>query len=434
MTPLENTHLINDLMTFLDRSSVNFLAAEELCNRLDQAGFSRLDPAEKWNLEKGGKYYITQNQTAVMAFALSTEGPDAGYKIISAHSDSPGFRIKPKAQMNGEGGIIRLNTEVYGGPILYTWFDRPLSIAGRVILRSDDLLHPRCVNIRIARPLLTIPHLAIHFNRAVNEGNKLSKQKDMLPVIGIINDELQRDNILLKLIAKELSVEVDEIMDFDLSLYDTTPACLLGLNNEFLTSGRIDDLSMCHAALTALLDSSDTRMTRVMAIFDNEETGSGTKQGAASPLLADLISRITLCLGGNEEDRQRAIARSFMVSADNAHGLHPNYVEKQDPTNHPLLGGGPVIKINANCKYMTDADSAAVFAGICEKAGVPVQYFVNHSDVAGGSTLGNILTSQIPLRGVDMGAAIWAMHSVRETASAADHGYIVQAFTAFFDC
>lgn len=434
MTPLENTPLINDLMKFLDRSSVNFLAAEELCNRLDQAGFSRLDPAEKWNLEKGGKYYITQNQTAVMAFALSTEGPDAGYKIISAHSDSPGFRIKPKAQMNGEGGIIRLNTEVYGGPILYTWFDRPLSIAGRVILRSDDLLHPRCVNIRIARPLLTIPHLAIHFNRAVNEGNKLSKQKDMLPVIGIINDELQRDNILLKLIAKELSVEIDEIMDFDLSLYDTTPACLLGVNNEFLTSGRIDDLSMCHAALTALLNSSDTRMTRVMAIFDNEETGSGTKQGAASPLLADLISRITLCLGGNEEDRQRAIARSFMVSADNAHGLHPNYVEKQDPTNHPLLGGGPVIKINANCKYMTDADSAAVFAGICEKAGVPVQYFVNHSDVAGGSTLGNILTSQIPLRGVDMGAAIWAMHSVRETASAADHGYIVQAFTAFFDC
>ena len=434
MTPLENTPLINDLMTFLDRSSVNFLAAEELCNRLDQAGFSRLDPAEKWNLKKGGKYYITQNQTAVMAFALSTEGPDAGYKIISAHSDSPGFRIKPKAQMNGEGGIIRLNTEVYGGPILYTWFDRPLSIAGRVILRSDDLLHPRCVNIRIARPLLTIPHLAIHFNRAVNEGNKLSKQKDMLPVIGIINDELQRDNILLKLIAKELSVEIDEIMDFDLSLYDTTPACLLGLNNEFLNSGRIDDLSMCHAALTALLDSSDTRMTRVMAIFDNEETGSGTKQGAASPLLADLISRITLCLGGNEEDRQRAIARSFMVSADNAHGLHPNYVEKQDPTNHPLLGGGPVIKINANCKYMTDADSAAVFAGICEKAGVPIQYFVNHSDVAGGSTLGNILTSQIPLRGVDMGAAIWAMHSVRETASAADHGYIVRAFTAFFDC
>ncbi len=431
---IENNAVVSDLMTFLDRSSVNFLAAEEVCNRLDDAGFIRLNPAEKWDLKKGGKYYITQNQTAVMAFALSTEGPDAGYKIISAHSDSPGFRIKPKAQMTGEGGITRLNTEVYGGPILYTWFDRPLSIAGRVILRSEDVLHPRCVNLRINRPLLTIPHLAIHFNRAVNEGNKLSKQKDMLPVIGIINNELQRENLLLNLIADELGVSPSEIMDFDLSLYDTTPACLLGLNNEFLTSGRIDDLSMVHAALTALLDSTDTRMTRIMAIFDNEETGSGTKQGAASPLLADLISRITLCLGGTEEDRQRAIARSFMVSADNAHGLHPNYVEKQDPTNHPLLGGGPVIKINANCKYMTDADSAAVFAGVCEKAGVPVQYFVNHSDVAGGSTLGNILTSQIPLRGVDMGAAIWAMHSVRETASAADHVYIVRAFTTFFDC
>lgn len=435
MTPQEqDTARINDLMKFLNRSPVNFLAAEEITKRLDAAGFERLDPAAKWDLTAGGRYYITQNQTAVMAFIAGTDGPAAGYKIISAHSDSPGFRIKPSAQMTGEGGMVRLNTEVYGGPILYTWFDRPLSVAGRVVLRSEDVLHPRCVNMRIERPLLTIPHLAIHFNRAVNEGNPLSKQKDMLPVIGIVKDELQRDNILLHLIADELGVEIGDIMDFDLSLYDTTPACRLGLNNEFLTSGRIDDLSMVHAALTALLDSSDSRMTRVMAIFDNEETGSGTKQGAASPLLADLISRITLCTGGTEEDRQRAIARSFMISADNAHGLHPNYVEKQDPTNHPLLGGGPVIKINANCKYMTDADSAAVFAGICEKAGVPYQYFVNHSDVAGGSTLGNILTSQIPLRGVDMGAAIWAMHSVRETASADDHAYIVRAFTTFYDC
>lgn len=429
----DNTASVSDLMRFLDRSSVNFLAAQEVTRRLDNAGFTCLDPSEKWTLEKGGRYYITQNQTAVMAFIVSAEGPDAGYKIISAHSDSPGFRIKPNAQMIGEGGIVRLNTEVYGGPILYTWFDRPLSIAGRVVLRSDDVLHPRCVNIRIGRPLLTIPHLAIHFNRAVNEGNPLSRQKDMLPVIGIVNDELQRDNILLHLIADELGVGLEDIMDFDLSLFDTTPACLLGLNNEFITSGRIDDLSMVHAALSALLESDDSGMTRVIAIFDNEETGSGTKQGAASPLLADLIARINLCSGGNEEDRQRAIARSFMISADNAHGLHPNYVEKQDPTNHPMLGGGPVIKINANCKYMTDADSAAVFAGICEKAGVPYQYFVNHSDVAGGSTLGNILTSQIPLRGVDMGAAIWAMHSVRETASAADHAYIIRAFTEFFN-
>lgn len=430
---MQNDLYINDLMNFLDRSAVNFLAAEEICSRLDNAGYERLDPTEKWHLRPGGQYYVTKNGSAVMAFALATTGTDSGYKIISAHSDSPGFRIKPHAEMKCEGGVVKLNTEVYGGPILYTWFDRPLSIAGRVILRSDNPLAPEARTIQFNRPLLTIPHLAIHFNRAVNEGNPLSRQKDMLPVIGIINSHLEHNNLLLGLVAEELGVNADDILDFDLSLFDTTPACRLGIDNEFITSGRIDDLSMAHAALTALIESSDSSMTRIMAIFDNEETGSGTKQGAASPLLVNLLSRINECLGGTFEDMQRGISRSFMISADNAHALHPNYVEKQDPTNHPILGGGPVIKINANCKYMTDADSAAVFRRICELADVPVQYFVNHSDVAGGSTLGNILTSQIDLRGVDMGAAIWAMHSVRETASVADHSYIIKAFRTFFD-
>ena len=427
-------HYIEDLMRFLDNSPVNFLAARQLTDRLDEAGYTQLDPADLWQLTPGGKYYITKNQSAVIAFALSTEGPCAPCKIISAHSDSPGFRIKPHAEMLCEGGVLKLNTEVYGGPILYTWFDRPLSIAGRVIVRSSDILHPESRLLHIRRPLLTIPHLAIHFNRAVNEGNPLSKQKDMLPVLAIVNQAMERDNYLLNLIAGELGISPADILDFDLSLFDTTPACLLGVNNEFITSGRLDDLSMAHAALTALLESTDTRYTRIMAIFDNEETGSGTKQGAASPLLMNLLRRINECRGGNEQDFQRSTAASFMISADNAHALHPNYPEKQDPTNHPVLGGGPVIKINANCKYMTDADSAAVFRSICESADVPYQYFVNHSDVAGGSTLGNILTSQIDLRGVDMGAAMWAMHSVRETASVADHSHIIRAFTRFYDC
>ena len=425
--------LVQDLMKFLDASSVNFLAVREICRRLNEAGFKHLSRAEHWNLEPGGKYYVTQNDSAVMAF-VAGESPEAGYHIISAHSDSPGFRIKPHAEMKCENGVVKLNTEVYGGPILYTWFDRPLSIAGRVIVRSDNPLTPRHVIMRIDRPVLTIPHLAIHSNRAVNEGNPLSKQKDMLPVIAIVNNELEADNMLLRLISEEKGVPMDQIIDFDLSLYDTTPACLLGLNNEFITSGRIDDLSMVHAALSALIATSHTpaKATRVMAIFDNEETGSGTKQGAASPLLKDTLMRINRCLGGDEESYLIGVANSFMVSADNAHALHPNYPEKQDPTNHPGLGKGPVIKINANCKYMSDADSAAVFAEICRKANVPVQYFVNHSDVAGGSTLGNILTSQIDLRGVDMGAAIWAMHSVRETASVADHSLITDAFSRFF--
>lgn len=421
------------LMEFLDQSPVNFLAVKTACRHLDDAGFERLDPIDSWQLKPGGKYYVTKNSSAVFAFVVTTEGPAAGFRIISAHSDSPCLRVKPKAEMLSEGGVVKLNVEVYGGPILYTWFDRPLSLAGRVMLRSDDPLHPRTEIVKFDRPLLTIPHLAIHFNRAVNEGNPLSKQKDMLPVIAIVREAAEKDNLLLRTVADALGCRMEDILDFDLSLYDTTPACLVGLDEEFLCSGRLDDLSMVHGALTALLETSSTAQTRVMAIFDNEETGSGTKQGAASPVLQQLLRRIVGCLGGGEEEYLRSLNASFMVSADNAHAFHPNYAEKYDPTNHPVVGGGPVIKINANCKYMTDADSAAVFRVICEKAGVPCQYFVNHSDVAGGSTLGNILTSQIDLRGVDMGEAIWAMHSVRETMATKDHAYTIAAFKTFFD-
>lgn len=430
----KNDHHADDLMRFLDRSVVNFLAVDTVRHRLDEEGFTRLDPRERWDLARGGRYYMTKNDSAIFAFIVGEDEPETGYKIISAHSDSPCFRIKPNCEIVCEGGVVKLNTEVYGGPILYTWFDRPLSIAGRVILRSDDPLNPVSRLVRFDRPLLTIPHLAIHFNRAVNEGNTLSKQKDMLPVLALDHNVKEGKDIILDLVADELCVEKDRILDYDLSLYDTTPACRVGLDSEFITSGRLDDLSMVHAAMTALLSSDNMSMTRVMAIFDNEETGSGTKQGAASPVLDHLLRRINAALDGDEESYFRAISKSFMVSADNAHALHPNYPEKQDPTNHPIPGNGPAIKINANCKYMTDADSAAVFRSVCERAGVPYQYFVNHSDVAGGSTLGNILTSQIDLRGVDMGAAIWAMHSCRETASVADHDFIIRAFTEFYNC
>ncbi|MDE6485531.1 MAG: M18 family aminopeptidase [Duncaniella sp.] len=429
---LTDSH-IDDLIRFLDNSPVNFLAAAQVAARLDNAGFTRLEQTEKWHLEKGGKYYIVKNSSAIFAFIAGKGNNSDGFHIISAHSDSPCFRIKPHAEILCPGGAVKLNVEVYGGPILYTWFDRPLSVAGRVIVKTGSPLHPATKLLHTRRPLLTIPHLAIHFNRQVNEGNHLSRQKDMLPVIALVKEAAEKDDMLLNLVAEETGVEKADILDFDLSLYDTTPACRLGLHDEFITSGRLDDLSMVHAALTALLEApADSDATRFMAIFDNEETGSGTKQGAASPVLDHMLRRINACLGGNEEDYFRAIDNSFMISADNAHGVHPNYVEKQDPTNHPALGGGPVIKINANCKYMTDADSAAVFRSICDRAGVPCQYFVNHSDVAGGSTLGNILTSQIDLRGVDMGAALWAMHSARETASVADHDMTIRAFTEFY--
>lgn len=423
---------IPDLCDFLDNSPVNFWAVETVRRRLEAAGFSRLDMRSEWSVTAGGKYYVTQNDSAIFAFVAGSGAASVGFHIIAAHSDSPGFRIKPRCEMPCDGGVVKLNTEVYGGPILYTWFDRPLSVAGRVMLRSADVLRPETRLVRIEKPLFVIPHLAIHFNRAVNEGNKLSKQKDMLPVLAIAragNTPSVRD-----IVAEAIGVSAESILDYDLSLYNAEKATTAGLDGELVLSGRLDDLSMVHAGLTAMLEQADapSANTRVLAIFDNEETGSGTKQGAASPVLEHILRRIVASCGGSESDYMRAVADSFMISADNAHGFHPNYAEKYDPTNHPALGAGPCIKVNANCKYMTDADSAAVFAGICEAAGVPFQYFVNHSDVAGGSTLGNILTSNIPLRGVDMGAPLWAMHSACETASAADHVYTIKAFSKFF--
>ncbi len=424
-----------DLAAFLDESPVNFWAVKTVTEHLTEAGFTELDMRDRWDLNPGDKHFVVKNGTAVFAFIVGAKSQVAPFKIISAHSDSPGFRVKPNCEMICDGNIVKLNTEVYGGPILYTWFDRPLSLAGRVILRSDNPLEPECRLVKFDRHLLTIPHLAIHFNRAVNDGNPLSKQKDMLPVIGRVADASQAKGLVLRLVAAKLGVKPEDILDYDLSLFDTTRASILGLNGEYITSGRIDDLSMVHAALCALVDTRDCAdtSTRVMAIFDNEETGSGTKQGAGSPMLDYVLRRIVASAeNSTEEDYFRAIASSFMISADDAHGVHPNYAEKQDPTNHPTLGGGPVVKINANCKYMTDADSAAVFRSLCERAGVNCQYFVNHSDVAGGSTLGNILTSQIPLRGVDVGSAIWAMHSVRETASLADPMAMIAVFKEFF--
>ena len=426
--------MINRLLDFLNASPVNFLAAKNIASYLEQAGYRRLDPQMPiGEVKAGDKLYVTKNDSSVYAFHIGRLPlTDAGFRMICAHCDSPTFRIKPNAEMTCEGGIVKLNTEVYGGPIMSTWFDRPLTIAGRVIVRGEDALHPKTLLLHVKRPLLQISNLAIHFNRQVNDGVKLSKQKDMLPILGIVTSELERGSLLMNVICGELNIKQEDIIDFDLYLADATPACTFGVHNEFISSGRLDDLSMCFAGLEAMIATDTTDATKVLAIFDNEETGSQTKQGAGSPFLSMMLKRIALAQSGSEEAFYQAVERSFMVSADNAHAWHPNYSEKYDPTNHPVLGGGPVIKFNAAQKYASDAVSAAVFAEICREAGVPCQRFVNHSDVAGGSTLGNILASSIPLRGVDMGNAILAMHSCRETGSLADHIFTVKAFTQFF--
>lgn len=431
--------MINRLLSFLDASPVNFLAVKNIADMLEAGGFRRLNPALPiGTVNAGDRFFVTKNDSSIFAFRIGAKTlADAGFHMICAHADSPTFRIKPNAEMLVEGGLVKLNTEVYGGPIMSTWFDRPLTLAGRVIVRSQDVMQPQTMLLHIKRPLLQISNLAIHFNRQVNDGVKLSKQKDVLPLLGQINSQLEAGNMLLNLIVDELSkqrpIQQEDILDFDLYLADTTPACTFGAHNEFISAGRLDDLSMCFAGLEAMLAAHDTDTTQVLAIFDNEETGSQTKQGAGSPFLSYMLKRIALAQSHTEEAYYQAVERAFMISADNAHAWHPNYAEKYDPTNHPMLGGGPVIKFNAAQKYASDAASAAVFAGLCAKASVPCQRFVNHSDVAGGSTLGNILASSIPLRGVDMGNAILAMHSCRETGSVRDHEYCVKVFTEFFE-
>ena len=433
--------MIKRLLSFLDASPVNFLAVKNIADTLTANGFRRVDPSQPLGeVKSGDRFFVTKNDSSVFAFRIGNKPiADAGFHMICAHCDSPTFRIKPNAEMLTEGGIVKLNTEVYGGPIMSTWFDRPLTLAGRVIVRGKDVMQPQTLLLHIKRPLLQISNLAIHFNRQVNDGVALSKQKDVLPLLGQITSQLEAGNLLMNVILEELNSNAagrdfctKDILDFDLYLADATPACTFGVHNEFISSGRLDDLSMCYAGLEALIASDTTDTTQVLALFDNEETGSQTKQGAGSPFLSFMLKRIALAQSNTEEAYYQAVERAFMISADNAHAWHPNYPEKYDPTNHPMLGGGPVIKFNAAQKYASDAVSAAVFAGLCEKAGVPCQRFVNHSDVAGGSTLGNILASSIPLRGVDMGNAILAMHSCRETGSVADHVFCVKVFTEFY--
>ena len=429
--------MIQKLISFLDESPVNFLACHATCKRLDAAGYIRLDPGQTLpNVNAGDRFYVTKNDSSVYAFHIGKAPmPEKGFHLICAHCDSPTFRIKPSPEIHAEKKLIKLNVEVYGGAIFSTWFDRPLSIAGRVILRGKDTMHPVTRLIHIRRPLLTIPSLCIHFNRQVNDGVKLSVQKEMQPILAIISEELEKNSTFYNILCRELNVSKDDILDFDIYLYDTTAPCTFGANQEFISAARLDDLEMVCAGLEALTDLCDQtpEITRILAIFDNEETGSHTKQGAASPFLAHFIHRLILAQNGHVDDFYRAVEHAFMISADNAHAWHPNYSDKYDPVCHPMLGGGPVIKFNAAQKYASDAVSAAIFAGICKDAHVPCQYFVNHSDVAGGSTLGNILAASLPLKGVDMGNAILAMHSVRETGSVIDFEYAYKAFRKFYE-
>lgn len=421
-----------ELISFIDNSPSPFHVVHNLKNTLKDNGFIDLDPKSRWELKKNGRYFTVVNDSALIAFVIGEENvEEQGFRMIAAHTDSPGFKLKPFPDMRVKD-YIKLNTESYGGPILHTWLDRPLSIAGRVALRSQNPFIPTKKLIDFKEPIVIIPSLSIHMNRTVNEGVKFNKQKDTLPLLGVVNDEFGEKNRILRLIAQNLDVKIEEILDFDLILYPVEKGLITGMNKEFISSPKLDDLAMVHAGLKAIISARQTSGINVLVCYDNEEIGSATKQGADSPMLPYVLERILLSLGKGREDYFRALSNSFMISADMAHALHPNYEEKQDPTHHPLINGGPVIKINADQKYATDADTSAVYQEICQKAGVPVQKFVNRSDELGGSTIGPISATQLGIRCIDVGNPMLSMHSVRELGGVLDHEYIIKSFETFY--
>ena len=429
-------NLANELLEFINESPTAYHAVNTVKKMLYENGFKELKESEAWNLNKGDKCYVIKNDSAIIAFEIGNgEIEEEGFRLIGAHTDSPCFKVKPAPEMLVENKYVKLNTEVYGGPILNTWFDRPLSLAGRVTLKGDTPFNPVTKLINTNKPLLVIPNLAIHMNRNVNEGYAINKQKDTLPLLGFINENLEgnKERIgILEIIKSQLKVEKEDILDFDLFLYEHEKGCLLGLNEELISASRLDDLWMVFSGVKALLESKQNKATKVMVCVDNEEIGSLTSQGANSSLLKNILERITLSLGKNKEEFFRAIANSIMISADLAHAVHPNQSEKHDPTNRPVLGNGPVIKMSASGSYSTDSYASAIFQGLCKEANVPCQKFVNRSDVRGGTTIGPITSADLSIPVIDMGAAIIGMHSIRELASVKDNEYTIKAFTKFF--
>ncbi|MDU5106478.1 M18 family aminopeptidase [Clostridium sp.] len=427
-------NLALDLIDFLYKSPTAHHSVKTIKERLDLNGFTEVKESDKWNLQKDGKYYVIKNDSALIAFTIGNgDIEEDGFKLIGAHTDSPGFRIKANPEMISEGTYLKLNTEVYGGPILYTWFDRPLGIAGKVTLKGSSPLKPEIKLVNINKPLLIIPSLAIHMNRNVNEGLNVNRQKDTLPLLSLINEKFEKDGYLVKVLAEELKVSAADILGFDLGLYEIEKGAVIGLNEEFISAGRLDDMWMVYAGIQALVESKPNKSTKVMVCMDNEEIGSLTAQGANSALLLNILERITLALGKDREGLHRALANSLMISADLAHAVHPNVEEKHDPTNRPVLGKGPVLKTAASGSYSTDSYNAAIFEGLCNSAEVPYQKFFNRSDVRGGTTIGPITSSLLTIPVMDMGAPLLSMHSIRELAAVKDNEYTIKLFTHFYN-
>lgn len=416
---------VENMLEFIFKSSTSYQAVDEIKNELVEEGFNELIENENWVIKKGGKYFVTRNHSSIIAFKIGSELDQLSFHIMASHSDAPSFKIKPRNKKNSAGYEI-INTEVYGGPIYNTWMDRLLSIAGRVIIKSNDEIVARPV--RLNYPVCIIPNLAIHVNRTVNDGVKLNPQVDLMPICS--ND---KDFNLLSLIASECNVNVSDIIDTDLFLYPFEKGSSWGKENEFVSAYHLDDLQCAYTTLQGFKQGSNDNTVSMYCCFDNEEVGSGTKQGADSTFLLDVLERIKSGLNMSEDELKRALASSMIVSADNAHAVHPNHPEKSDPTNMVEMNQGIVIKYNANQSYTTDGISASLFREICRQSDVAVQSYTNRSDERGGGTLGAVSIAHVSILSVDIGCAQLAMHSAFETAGSKDVEAMIEVSKKFYN-
>lgn len=426
------TDYIRDFFTFMKKATTPVQTVDSIRERLEAEGFMELETNGPWTLNTPGKYYLSPYPSMLVGFTIgSCQSPAKRLKMIAVHTDNPGFRVKPNPEVNSEG-MLTLNVERYGGPILNTWFDRPLSIAGRIAVRSDNVLKPEVIHLDFQRPLLIIPNLAIHMNREVNKGVEIKVQKEMQPLLTrLIEDEI-RDAYLLGLVAEEAGVDREDILDMDLSVYCSEEGMLVGSREEFISCPRIDDLSMVYAAMEALVGSRHKDGINMVAFMDNEEIGSATRQGADSVMMSTILERIRMGTAGKEQQFIHEAADFFVISADCAHGLHPNYCEKSDITNKPVMNSGMAIKISCNRSYASEVETIAAFQQLCDRAGVKYQKFVNHSDQPGGTTLGPLLSKYLPVKVVDVGVPMLAMHSARELMGKQDFLDSIEIFRTFF--
>ena len=424
---------VQNLLDFIDASPSPWHAVNSVEMQLAAFQFVKLDETVQWDLQSGGRYYVIRDDSSIVIFVQGQKPlVETGFKIIGAHTDSPGLRIKPNAGM-GSDGLLRLGVEIYGGPILATFTDRDLSLAGRISYKDDkNAIVSRLVNFD--RPLLRLPNLAIHMNRAVNEdGLKLHKQNELPLILSVLAEECLPQTFFSQLLQQQAACEAERILSWDMAVYDTQKGTFWGAENEFYADSQLDNLASCHAALQALLDDAvlENDHTLVCAFFDHEEIGSESNKGADGSFLGDVLQRIALATEKNKDDFARALAKSFMISADMAHAYQPNFPLAYDPEHKVSVNKGPVIKVNANHRYSTESISQALFVDWCEQAGVPYQKYSHRTDLACGSTIGPITSARLGIRSVDVGNPLWAMHSIRESAGVLDHGYMIKVLKKF---